>query len=73
VPQIYCGDASEEVMATPKNDKHREYAQYAAHCLDMVTVTKEQDSRSIQREMAAEWIRLADAILQPPKPINDSR
>jgi hypothetical protein len=55
-------------MATPKSDKHREYSWYAAHCLDMVTVANDQDDRSIQREMAAEWIRLADAILQPSKP-----
>jgi hypothetical protein len=30
-----------------------------------VTVARGQDDRSIQREMAAEWIMLADAILQP--------
>ena len=49
-------------------DKHREYARYAVHCLEMVTITKDQNARSIQREMAAEWIKLADAILQPLVP-----
>jgi hypothetical protein len=47
------------------NDKNKEYARYAAHCLHMVTAAKNQDDRAIQREMAAEWIRLADTVLQP--------
>jgi hypothetical protein len=55
-------------MAIPKNNTYKDYVRYAEHCLNMVTIAKDQDSRSIQREMAAEWINLADAILQPPKP-----
>ena len=47
------------------NAKQKEYARYAVHCLKMVTAAKDQDSRSIQREMAAEWLNLADAILHP--------
>jgi hypothetical protein len=31
----------------------------------MVTVTKDQDDRDVQREMAAEWIKLAETILRP--------
>jgi hypothetical protein len=54
-------------VAIPKNDKHKNYARYAAHCLSMVTATKDQDGRAINREMAAEWIKLADAILHPLK------
>ena len=54
-------------MAIPKNDKHKEYARYAAHCLNMVTAVKDQESRAVQREMAAEWLRLADAVLHPLK------
>ena len=57
-------------MKTPKSDKHKEYAHYAEHCLQMMPVAPNQEYRAIQREMAAEWIRLADAILQPPKPMN---
>ena len=49
------------------NDKHKEYARYAAHCLHMVTAAKDQHERAIQREMAAEWLRLADAVLHPLK------
>ena len=57
-------------MKTPKSDKHKEYAHYAEYCLQMMPVAPNQEYRAIQREMAAEWIRLADAILQPPKPMN---
>jgi hypothetical protein len=56
-------------MAKPKNDTHKNYARYAAHCLDMVTTTKDQEARSINREMAAEWLKLADAIVHPLKPM----
>lgn len=49
-------------MAVPKNDKHKDYVRYAAHCLEMVPVTKDQEARTINREMAAEWLRLADAV-----------
>ena len=54
-------------MAISKNEKHKEYARYAAHCLNMVAATNDQEGRAIQREMAAEWLRLADAALHPLK------
>jgi hypothetical protein len=50
------------------NEKRKEYARYAAHCLQMVAAAKEQESRSIQREMAAEWLKLASAAGRPAKP-----
>jgi hypothetical protein len=56
-----------QIVPRPTSDKHKEYARYAAHCLDMVTVTKDQDSRDIQREMALEWLKLIDAIAHPLK------
>ena len=49
------------------NEKQKEYARYAQHCLQMVAAEREQEARSIQREMAAEWLRLADAIRRPSK------
>jgi hypothetical protein len=55
-------------MAVPKNDKHKEYARYAAHCLKIVPAIPDQDYRVIQREMAAEWLKLADVIRHPLKP-----
>ena len=54
-------------MAIPKGEKHKEYARYAAHCLNTVTITKDRDSRTIQREMAAEWIRLVDVARRASK------
>jgi hypothetical protein len=48
-------------MAAPKNDKFKDYARYAEYCLNMVAAPTDQESRSIQREMAAEWLKLADA------------
>ena len=56
-------------MAEPKNDKFKDYARYAAHCLNVVPAIKDQDDRAINREMAAEWLRLADAIAHPLKPV----
>jgi hypothetical protein len=52
-------------MTGPSNEKHKLYAQYAAHCLHMVTAAKDPDSRAIQREMAAEWLKLADDAWHP--------
>lgn len=47
----------------PKNDEHEEYSLYAVHCLKMASIAPDQKSRIIQREMAAEWLKLADAVL----------
>jgi hypothetical protein len=60
-------------MSLSKNYQHKEYAGYAAHCLELVPAIPDQEYRSIQREMAAEWLRLADAIIHPQKPIVSNR
>jgi hypothetical protein len=44
----------------PKPDKHKDYARYAEHCLAMAKIASDQSSRILLREMAAEWLRLAD-------------
>ena len=54
-------------MADANNSKHKDYARYAAHCLNLVAALKDQQDRAINREMAAEWLRLADAALEPLK------
>ena len=54
-------------MKPPKNEKHKDYARYAAQCLDLVTVVPDQKSRIILREMAAEWIKLADVVIPQSK------
>jgi hypothetical protein len=48
-----------------KNDKYKDYARYAECCLYMVTATTDQELRRVQRDMAAEWLRLADTIRRP--------
>jgi hypothetical protein len=60
-----CASFSVRMMAVPKNDKYKDYARYAAHCLNVVASTRDPELRCIQREMAAEWLRLADAIRHP--------
>jgi hypothetical protein len=49
-------------MAISSNEKQKDYAHYAAHCLYLVTQATDPDARSIQREMAAEWLKLADSV-----------
>jgi hypothetical protein len=53
-------------MAVPSNEKHKEYARYANHCLRGMA-GDDPDTRQIYREMALEWIKLADAVLHPLK------
>jgi hypothetical protein len=52
-------------MTVPEDDTYKDYVRYAEHCLNMVAATTDQESRSVRREMAAEWLRLADAIRRP--------
>ena len=56
-------------MAVPENVEHKRYVRYAMHCLGMLPATKDQDDHGINREMAVEWLRLADAIAHPLMPI----
>jgi hypothetical protein len=51
-------------MEIPNNDKHRQYANYAAHCLTMGMAVDDPATRDIQRKMALEWLALADAVLR---------
>jgi hypothetical protein len=54
-------------MTESKNDKHKEYARYAAHCLEMVPAGPDEVFLATQREMANEWLKLADGVLHPLK------
>jgi hypothetical protein len=57
--------SGQAIMTVPKNDKFKDYARYAELCLNMVAATRDQELRCIQREMAAEWLRLADTVRRP--------
>jgi hypothetical protein len=52
-------------VAIPENDKRKEYARYARYCLNMGAAATDQESRVIQREMAAEWLKLAESVRRP--------
>jgi hypothetical protein len=67
MPEISQATLVEHIVKTPKNDKHKEYSHYAEHCLRLVPQIPDQEYRAIQREMAAEWIRLAETVLRPSK------
>jgi hypothetical protein len=54
-------------MAIGRNVKREEYQQYARHCLELVRIATTQNARVIQREMAAEWLRLADVLHRPSR------
>ena len=51
-----------------KHSKHKDYARFAVRCLEMTGAKGRQDDRAILREMTAEWLRLADAIVHPLRP-----
>ena len=42
------------------NEKHRDYALYAEHCLNQVASAPDRKARRLLREMAAEWLNLAE-------------
>jgi hypothetical protein len=70
-PQIRCKKRKQagKIMGAPKNSKYIEYVRYAEHCLEMAPALTDQEYRTIQREMAAEWLKLADAIIHPLEPV----
>lgn len=56
------------IMAISSDEKYKDYAHYAAHCLYLETAAGDPDSRAIQREMAAEWLKLANAVRRRSRP-----
>ena len=52
-------------MPVSKRLRHDDYVRYANHCLEMVRIAETQEDRSLLREMAAEWLRLADELDRP--------
>jgi hypothetical protein len=60
-------------MAKLKNDKHKEYSRFAARCLQMTAAKIHREDREVLREMTAEWLNLAEAIVHPLKPIKKAR
>ncbi len=55
-------------MAVRKPGKSEEYERYAQHCLELVRIATNRRYRVIQREMAAEWFKLADMFSAAEQP-----
>ena len=56
-----------KILAILKDENYKEYARNAAHWLEMLAIIKDPESRTIQRKMAAEWMRLADIARRPSR------
>ena len=48
------------MIKTPKDEEQEDYALYAKYCLELLERTPNQDLRILLRQMAAEWIVLAE-------------
>ena len=55
-------------MAVRKLGKCEEYEHYARHCLELVRIATSRKYRVIQREMAAEWFKLAGMFSAAEQP-----
>jgi hypothetical protein len=55
-------------MAVRKVGKREEYIRYAQHCLELVRIASSQSARVTQREMAAEWLKLANTVRHRSRP-----
>jgi hypothetical protein len=55
-------------MAVRKPSRYEEYRHYAEHCLKLVRIATSRETRTIQREMAAEWFKLADLFSAAEQP-----
>ena len=47
-------------MADQSIDKREQYVAFATHCLQLAKLAADQQSRTILREMATEWLKLAE-------------
>jgi hypothetical protein len=56
-----------DTLMAAQNDKHKDYVRYAEHCLMAVPDASDQEYIAVQRDMAVEWLKLADAALHPLK------
>jgi hypothetical protein len=57
------GEGCETVMAERSIGDRERYVGYATHCLQLAKATADRQSRAILKEMAAEWLKLAEAAV----------
>jgi hypothetical protein len=51
-------------LGSENADKATEYVRYAEHCVETAKTLRDREERSLHREMAAEWLRLAQLIAE---------
>jgi hypothetical protein len=47
-------------MAERSIEDRERYVGYANHCLQLAKVATDQESRAVLKEMAAEWLKVAE-------------
>jgi hypothetical protein len=52
------------MMQGPRTAKCEKYVGYANHCLILASTTTNEENRILLRQMAAEWLELAEAALE---------
>ncbi len=48
-------------MADRSIDTRERYVAFATHCLQLAKIAGDSQSRAVLKEMAAEWLKLAEA------------
>src|SRR5260370_27010326 len=57
---LSTGSLGRTRMADRSIDKREQYVAFATHCLQLAKVAANRQSRDVLREMASEWLRLAE-------------
>jgi hypothetical protein len=52
-------------MAEQPTDKRERYVGYSAYCLQLAKVSSDIKSRNTLRQMASEWLKLAEESIEP--------
>jgi hypothetical protein len=52
------------MMQSSRTAKCEKYVEYANHCLILASTTTDDEDRILLRQMAAEWLELAEAALE---------
>jgi hypothetical protein len=61
-------NVGERRMAEQPTDKRERYVGYSAYCLKLAKVTFDNQSRAMLREMASEWLKLAEQSYETDQP-----
>jgi len=62
---LFASDDGGRMSLDTTEGRYKEYMGRAEHCLKMAKVASNSDARVLQREWAAEWLKLAKAVRRP--------